>query len=185
MDALNLLLNRSSFGKLQAPAPGSEELDIIYRSALRAPDHQALRPWRFLVYRSEAALNKLAEQFLAATEAEEGALDTTRREKILRMPHRAPMLIIAVAQYQEHPKVPAIEQAISCGCAVHGMLYALQALGYAGYWRTGGLAFNQHLKKSLGLEVTDEIVGFLYMGTPAVKLVKPDAVKVSDYFIEQ
>ncbi|NVJ62489.1 MAG: nitroreductase family protein [Gammaproteobacteria bacterium] len=185
MEALNLLLNRSSFGKLQAPAPNEEELNVIYKAALRAPDHKGLRPWRFLVYRTEAALNKLGNMFLEATIAEEGEVDEAKRQKILNMPHRAPVLIIAIAQYQDSPKVPHIEQAISCGCAVHGMLYALQAQGFAGYWRTGGLAFNNHLKAALDLKVTDEIIGFLYMGTPMVSVVKPDSVETADYFFEQ
>ena len=48
MDALNLLLNRSSHPRLQAPAPEGEELTNIMQAALRAPDHACLSPWRFI-----------------------------------------------------------------------------------------------------------------------------------------
>ncbi|NVJ51283.1 MAG: nitroreductase family protein, partial [Gammaproteobacteria bacterium] len=85
-------------------------------------------------------------------------------------------------EYQEHPKVPAIEQAISCGCAVHGMLLAAQAMGYGGYWRTGSLAFNQALKAEFGIKASDEIVGFLYLGTPLVNVEKPSMAAPEQYF---
>ena len=32
-------------------------------------------------------------------------------------------------------------------------------------WRTGKLAFNKTISKSLGLNVNQEILGFLYIGT--------------------
>lgn len=182
MNAIELLTSRSSCSKLELPLPNSEQLDIIYRSALRAPDHAGLRPWKFLVYQSPEALKKLGEQFVAATEAEEGPLDSAKKEKLLAMPSRAPMVIVAIAEYQSHDKVPKIEQAISCGCAVHGMLLAAQSLGFAGYWRTGPLAFNANLKTQLGVKPDDEIVGFLYLGSPKISVNKPDQVEVSDFF---
>lgn len=47
MDALELLHNRVSCPVLQEPAPNHEQLDNIFKAALRAPDHGAIRPWRF------------------------------------------------------------------------------------------------------------------------------------------
>ena len=49
MEALQLLLNRSSQPKLTAPAPAEEALENIKQAALRAPDHGNLKPWRFIV----------------------------------------------------------------------------------------------------------------------------------------
>jgi nitroreductase len=49
MDALELLLGRTSAVKLTAPAPIEAELDVMLRSAMRAPDHGRLRPWRFVI----------------------------------------------------------------------------------------------------------------------------------------
>jgi nitroreductase len=53
MDAMKLLLERTSAVKVQEPGPTKEELDTILRSALRAPDHGRLRPWHFIVITSE------------------------------------------------------------------------------------------------------------------------------------
>jgi CRISPR/Cas system-associated protein Csm6 len=40
MEAMQLLHERSSMGKLTGPAPSAEQLEAIYRAALRAPDHK-------------------------------------------------------------------------------------------------------------------------------------------------
>ena len=48
MDAIKNLLNRKSSKNLEAPFPSREEMDIVYKSALRAPDHAWLRPSKFL-----------------------------------------------------------------------------------------------------------------------------------------
>ena len=53
MDALDLLLTRESALKLDAPAPSEADLDTMFQSAVRAPDHGRLRPWRFVVIESD------------------------------------------------------------------------------------------------------------------------------------
>jgi len=42
MDALDLLLNRVSVTRLCDPAPDAAQLDLLFRAALRAPDHAQL-----------------------------------------------------------------------------------------------------------------------------------------------
>ena len=49
MDAMELLLGRESALKLASPGPSQDDLDVMFQSALRAPDHGRLRPWRFVV----------------------------------------------------------------------------------------------------------------------------------------
>jgi nitroreductase len=49
MDALTLLLERQSCHALQEPGPDDAALDVIFRAALRVPDFQRLRPYRFIV----------------------------------------------------------------------------------------------------------------------------------------
>lgn len=53
MDAMTLLHERSSMGKLIGPPPSPDQLEAIYRAALRAPDHKELRPWRFIEFSGE------------------------------------------------------------------------------------------------------------------------------------
>ena len=49
--------------------------------------------------------------------------------------------------------------------AAHKLVLAAEALGYAGIWRTGDVAFERCFMDDLGLAKNEEIVGFLYLGT--------------------
>lgn len=52
---IDFLLSRRSLKFVQAPGPDDDELDLILQTAMRAPDHGRLRPWRFKIIRNEAA----------------------------------------------------------------------------------------------------------------------------------
>jgi nitroreductase len=47
------------------------------------------------------------------------------------------------------------------------MQMAAVAQGFGGIWRSGWLMFDRGLHEALGLACEDQIVGFLYLGTPA------------------
>ncbi|BBI60506.1 hypothetical protein HSBAA_18120 [Vreelandella sulfidaeris] len=74
MDALTLLHERSSMGKLMEPAPSAEQLSAIYQAALRAPDHKELRPWRFIEFSGEGR-ERLGELFAEAEFQEDPSAD--------------------------------------------------------------------------------------------------------------
>ena len=166
MQIIEFLHNRVSRPKLQAPAPDREQLELMFKAALRAPDHAGLKPWRYLVYQGEAALGALGDKFAAASLADDPELPPDKLDKLRAKPLRAPMVIIAVAVYTEHRKVPHIEQILSAGAGVENLMLAANALGFGTYWRTGSLAYNSHLLDELGLGKRDTIVGFIYLGTP-------------------
>ncbi|HYB64639.1 MAG TPA: nitroreductase family protein, partial [Steroidobacteraceae bacterium] len=54
MQAIDALVTRRSATTLTEPAPDAGALELIFASAVRAPDHGRLRPWRFLVVRGAA-----------------------------------------------------------------------------------------------------------------------------------
>lgn len=163
-DILRFLQGRNSAPRLTAPAPGPEAMGQIFRAALRAPDHAWLRPWRFITVQGDRRrhLGELLEQCLLQRnpQADEGA-----RAKARKAPLRAPLLVVVVVRFSEHPKVPAVEQRLSAGCAAQAILLAAEASGYAGIWRTGEPAFDRRVMAGLGLAENEEIVGFLYLGT--------------------
>ncbi|TDO06839.1 nitroreductase family protein [Halomonas ventosae] len=165
MEALTLLHERSSMGKLMGPPPSPEQLEAIYRAALRAPDHKELHPWRFIEFSGEG-LSRLGELFAEAEFREdphvgEAALDAARSK-----PRRAPMIIAVIAKVTpDIPKVPKIEQVISAGCAAHAILLAAHAPGLGAMWRSGKYAFDATVRKGLGLAEDDELVAFVYLGT--------------------
>ena len=182
MDALDALLNRVSVPRLVEPGPDAAQRELLFRAALRAPDHALLRPWRFLTIEG-AGREHLGELFAQAqvAAAEQGAPDEQQLAKVRAMPLRAPLLIVVIANIQNHFKVPAQEQLLAAGCAAHGILLAAHVQGIGAVWRTGELAYNAHVAKGLGLSENEQIIGFLYLGTPERELRTPPDVPVEDF----
>ena len=179
MDAIELLLTRQSDSNLSFPGPSAKQLEIIQKAALKVPDHGGLRPFRFIVV-AEQGREKLGEIFHRAAVAEQQEQRIIDRAKDL--PQRAPMLIIAISPYQTHPKVPRIEQIQSAGCSVLAMQQAAFAQGLSGIWRTGYFAQSAAVKSELALDEKDEIVGYLYLGTPTVQCTKLVRNQPQDFF---
>jgi len=163
-DALDVLHNRVSCGILTEPAPSGAVLENIMRAALRAADHRVHRPWRFLIVAADGR-QRLGDIFVEAVAAAGEALDESAREKLRAKPLRAPMIIVAIAACVDDPKVPAIEQILSAGCAVQNMLNAAYAQDVGAMWRTGPMAYDARVKAALGLSANEHIVGFLYLGS--------------------
>ncbi len=166
MDAIELLLTRQSSPRLVEPGPDETQLKNILDAAVRVPDHGGLSPWEFIIAQGDG-LSRLGDVFLNAVMKKEG--DETQQGKAKGMPLRAPMVIVVVAKPKPHPKVPELEQLLAAGCATMAMQQAAFAQGLGGIWRTGDMAFDKHVHQALGLEGSEQIVGFLYLGTPAVK----------------
>ncbi|PWB33481.1 nitroreductase [Pseudomonas sp. SDI] len=164
MEALDALLNRVSVPRLVEPAPNAAQREALFQAALRAPDHGQLRPWRFLTIEG-AAREKLGELLVAAAQAK-GDASQAALDKARAMPLRAPLLIVVIARLQEHFKVPKAEQLIAAGCAAHGILIAAHAQGIGAVWRTGELSYTRQVAEGLGLAAGEEVIGFLYVGTP-------------------
>src|SRR5260221_7926840 len=156
--------NRESAVRLAAPRPDDAALDIILRSAVSAPDHGRLRPWRFIVVRDEARL-RLGEVMAAAVarsrpDATPAMLELERAKAV-----RAPLIVIVAAKVQRPSKIPDIEQILSAGAAAQNILLATHAQGFGAMWKTGANAYDDFAKSALGLEPSDAIVGFIYIGT--------------------
>ncbi|WP_062565313.1 NAD(P)H nitroreductase [Pseudoalteromonas shioyasakiensis] len=179
MDALTLLQTRQSDPRLISPGPTAEQLEIIKRAAIKVPDHGCIAPWRFIVVEGDAR-NKLGDIYHQAAVAENQDDRTIERAK--ELPLRSPMMIIAIADVTENPKVPRIEQVQSAGCAVLAMQQAAFAQGLGGIWRTGYFAQSPAVKAALGCKEDDEIVGYLYLGTPEVDIKKPIRHKPETFF---
>ena len=160
MTAIELLLQRQSTPLLTTPAPNHESLEKILAAGMRVPDHACLQPWQFTVI-SDGGLQRLSDLFVASSDQPNDDL-----EKIAKKPFRAPMIIVISTQYVEHEKVPLQEQLVAAGCCAHAMQMASYSLGFGAVWRTGSFAYNDKIKQGLSIDSKDEIVGFLYIGTP-------------------
>ena len=163
MNAQELLLQRQSTPKLIEPAPSESDLTFMLNAGMRVPDHGALSPWLFTVVENQG-LDKLSKIFEKVA-VDQGHNDV-KIKKAKNMPYRAPLVIIISTQYQFHEKVPKLEQAVAAGCAVHAMQMAAFSLGYGAMWRTGDFSYNTNVKQALSINTEDDIIGFLYIGTP-------------------
>lgn len=172
MQAIDALLSRHSARALGEPAPDAGALELIFASAVRAPDHGRLRPWRFVLVTgtARAGLGELLAAHLARTQ-ESASAETLERER--QKAYRAPLVVAVAAHVNPAVKIPPVEQLLSAGAAAHAMMLAAAALGFGAMWKTGGAAYDPQVRAGLGLEADDAIVGFLYLGTEVQPAAPP------------
>lgn len=178
-ELLDFIKSRRSNGNLVAPAPTQAEIEQAIEVAMSAPDHKQLQPYRFVVLQ-HSALDDLGTALHQAS-LDQGETDERTLAKTLAMPRRAPMIITCVTRYREHDKVPHWEQLASLAAATQNLLLALQALGYATVWRTGPLANSAAVRAYFGLEADNQVVGFVYVGTPGTALPPHPPLLVDDF----
>ena len=169
MDALEAIRARRSIGRLGEPAPSGDDLTAILAAGACAPDHDSLRPWKFVVLEGtgmDAFGKVLADAYLARCEAKGKEPEAAKHEKERTKLHRAPMVIVVGALRRPSEKIPWTEQRDSAVAAAENMLIAATALGYGSMWRTGAPADDPLVREALGLTDEDDVVGFLYLGTP-------------------
>ncbi len=180
METLKSIQNRNSVAHLTEPAPTTEEMEQVYKGALRAPDHAWLRPWKYIEIRGNSR-NRLADAFLKASISLGEEVTDELKEKLQKAPFRAPMVIVLAADIKEHPKVPKIEQIISLGASAQNILLGLHDIGYSAIWRTGKMAFNKHITDALELPTNYEVIGYLYVGTPSGHIKSLPEIDLSDH----
>ena len=179
MDALNNILNRVSARELAQPHPTESDMEKVYKAALRAPDHAWLRPSSFIEVKGDG-LNKLSNIFLEYAKNQTDITDQII-QKYKNAPFRAPMIIILVNTFKDHPKVPAIEQKLSTATAAQNIMLTLNAMNYSSIWRTGKLAFNKEIQTKLNLSDNQEILGYLYIGTSIGENKKIPNLDIDDF----
>jgi nitroreductase len=171
------LLNRQSVPPrlVGGPAPSQADIDDMLAAAVCAPDHGAIRPWRFHIIQGDA-LHRLGDLFVEALKIREPGAPPETIEKEQSRPLRAPLIIAACAKIDlsRTDKIPAIEQVVAVGSACQNILLAAHDKGYGAIVLTGMNARDPHVKAAFGLADADEIVGFIYIGTPSGPLFEKE-----------
>lgn len=183
MDMLKQLHNRVSTpaNLLVEPAPDDGQIEQIVQAGLTAPDHAKLQPWKFIVIRNEKR-KALGDVFFAATARREPDMADEKLQKQKSKPLRSPLIIAVVASITpDHPKAPEVEQILSAGAALQLMQLAATAMGFGSIWLTGPNASDPIVKSALGIAEHDELVGFLYLGTPSKEKEAPQRARVADH----
>jgi nitroreductase len=168
VDALDAIFARRSIGRLDPPAPTDDELRTILRAAAAAPDHLELRPLRMVVLAGEAK-DRFGDVLAAAYEARCAAgnvpVVAAKFDKERTKLNRAPLVLVVATSDTTEGRIPFAEQQATGAAAAENALIATTALGYGAMWRTGDPAYDPAVKKALGLDESDTVNGFLYIGT--------------------
>lgn len=174
MITVNSILNRKSQPVIDGEV-AEEDLQLILKCALTAPDHKALRPWKYIVCRPQdkstlIELISKATFTLKVQEAEINGIEFADSErevlkrKIEQKVNSAPYIIIATLDVKVEVPIDEIELVLSAGAATQNMIIAAESMGYSCFWRTGDWAYNPHLIELLGLSKTTKITGFIGIG---------------------
>ncbi|GGB59688.1 nitroreductase [Roseibium aquae] len=167
-EVLDFLSMRRSHAALTigGPGPGEAELEALLTIAARVPDHGKLSPWRFIIYRDEAARTRIGERLAELAEASQGALEPERREQELSRFTRAPLVVGVVSRAAVHPKIPVWEQELSAGAVCMNLINAALASGFAAQWLSEWYCFDEAASRFLGCGEGERFAGFIHIGSP-------------------
>jgi len=179
MQALQALHERVSESRLSEPPPTAQQREALFQAALRVPDHGWLRPWRFLCIEG-AARNRLGDLFAATVLQKDPAASQQVLERARSLPLRAPLLVVVIARLRPS-RIAEIEQLLSAGCAAHAIVLAAHAQGIGAIWRTGEMAYENHVAQGLGLDENERMVGFIYLGTVSAERRSPPVLDTADF----
>ncbi len=170
MDVTRAIETRQSVGRVRQDPVPRELIEQILESAVHAPNHKITEPWCFHVFagkgrgefaRARAELARIMAE--AEGEDEDFAVGRISRER--KKAFRAPV-VIAVISEAGRDEVETIENYAACAAAVQNMQLTAHSLGLGSIWRTGPVAYHEHMRDFLGLGEGDRIVAYLYVGYP-------------------
>lgn len=164
---LEYLLSRRSTKFLKSPGPDESQLAQILQTAMSAPDHGRLQPWRFALIREESIV-RLGDMAISAIKAEGLPLTPEKEANTRRWLEELPLLIaIACKIDHNNTKIPEHERMLAVGCAVMNMLNAAHMLGYGAFWSTGLGTYVDEVGEILGFDTLEyRFMGYLAIGTP-------------------
>jgi len=151
---------------LEKPVP-REIIDELVQLAVVAPNHRRTNPWRFVVLTGAARsrLGDVVAQALAKQPDVKESLLERNRTQFLRSP-----AVIVVASARDDDPILDLENKHAVAAGIQNILVGATAAGLASAWKSGPAMVDPDVtvaaKEALGLDPTDEIVGFVYLGYP-------------------
>ncbi|CAN5484348.1 hypothetical protein BH10BAC5_BH10BAC5_24820 [soil metagenome] len=142
-----------------------ELIEELLKLADWAPTHGKTEPWRYFVFRG-ASLKKFgedhAELYKNNTSSENFKQETY--DKLFHAVDKSSHLIAAVMKRGINPKIPKLEEICAASASIENMLIGASALGLSVIWNSGGMTHENPMKKYLGLEEEDVVLGLIYLG---------------------
>jgi nitroreductase len=182
-DELGWILSRRSIGKFTSDEIPRAAIEELLLAATHAPNHHLTAPWRFIVLTGDARRTIGAAHARAfLRNRPDAGLDVASRETA-RL-ERSPVVIVCVVHTDPADAVRAREDRDAVAAATQNLLLAAHIRGLAAMWRTGAMVDEPEVAEALDIDSGDTIVGFVYLGVPAVappERTRPDLAAVVDW----
>jgi nitroreductase len=174
MQVIEAIRTRRSIGKVLPDQPSRDEIETILDAATWAPCHHVTNPWRFIVIAGDerAALGRVMAQSKIKRMIDDGRDTSGEEEKLIQKALRAPVIIAVGVEPADGAKIVPIEEIEAGAAAIQNMLLAAHELGLGAMWRTGDPAYDPEVRAHLGLSERSSLLGFVYLGYPAVSKVR-------------
>lgn len=148
---------------LGPPAPGRAELLRAAALALRAPDHEALRPCRF-VHIDAQQRSALGE--LYALGAQRRGCDAAEVQRARERASNGPCLLALIGHIKDGALgVPAREQWLCIGAALMNFLNALHLMGYGAKVLSGASIYDADVEQAF-CAPGETLLCWIVTGTP-------------------
>lgn len=177
MDTLEAILTRHSVSNIKPDPVPREMIEKLLRAAVQAPNHFKVRPWRFVVMTGKSR-EALGEVMARSLRQQNPSLPGSALEIERAKPLRATVLIAVGVDKPADPRALEIENVCAVAAAVENLLLAAHAEGLGAKWRTGAAARDPEVKKFLGLESDQHLIGLIYLGYPELS---PPSAERPDY----
>ncbi|WP_449282189.1 nitroreductase family protein [Leucobacter sp.] len=153
--ALEALQRRRSHSKHTDEAPSHAELEQLVAAMASVSDHSRLRPWRIIELRGGARA-KLGRGLAKASGGD--------RDKYVAKAMRSPLILVVVVSPRKSGKVPVWEQEAVASGVAHLLGLLLHEAGWGSIWKTGSHTRSKELRKALGVQKPEYLLGWLYVG---------------------
>jgi nitroreductase len=172
LDVMEAIRTRRTIGRVSERVPAKEVIDKILEAGNWAPSHYRTEPWRFIVLTGEGR-DVLGNAYsdIALNTLNNPSSDEIRKakKKGYQKARRAPVVIVMMMEPYQEDRVIWSEELSACSCAVQNMMLASHALGLGSIWRTGKPTYTDFMKKTFGVSNIGMVIGFLYIGYPAIE----------------
>jgi nitroreductase len=170
MDVIHAIETRRSIGRVKQDPVPRDLIERILESAVHAPNHRITEPWRFHVFTGKgrgelARVRAEIARLQAEAEGEDEELAAGRISRERKKAFRAPVVVAVICE-SGRDEIETLENYAACAAAVQNVLLTAHALGLGAMWRTGPVAYHDHMREFLDLEEGDKVVAHLYLGFP-------------------
>ena len=166
MTALLMQARRTVLPKrLTAPGPSAGQIEELFQAAATAPDHDQLRPWRFVLV-PQTARTCLAQVFGDALLHRDAAASQQELERAREKAHRAPLLMLAIVDGEcGDAAIDLNERLVSAGCAIQNILLMATAQGWGSALTSGKALKFPGLRNLFKLSSGEQALCFISIGT--------------------